>query len=131
MGEREVCFPLNLPKPHLAYGTFKDDVIQHNCYHNLTVRCTYPCRRIAEYLRIAFLQSNLFWQISCAKPKTKACTEISALTINATKPITVVVFVLQCHLCCECCNVNVGRAINKAICMPVRLLTLCQCRLSF
>ena len=40
MGEREACFPLNLPKPHLAEGTLKDDVLQQNCYHNLTVRRT-------------------------------------------------------------------------------------------
>ena len=32
--------------------------------------------------RITFLQSNLFWQVSCAKSKTKACTEISAWTIR-------------------------------------------------
>ena len=38
--EREACFPLNLPKPHLAQGMFKDDVIQQNFYHNLTVRRT-------------------------------------------------------------------------------------------
>ena len=38
-------------------------------------------RSIAEDPRIAFLQSNLFWQVSCAKSKTKACTEISAWTI--------------------------------------------------
>ena len=38
-------------------------------------------RSIAEDLRIAFLQSNLFWQVSCVKSKTKACTEISAWTI--------------------------------------------------
>ena len=38
--DREECFPLNLPKPHLAYGTYKDDVLQQNCYHNLTVRRT-------------------------------------------------------------------------------------------
>ena len=37
MGEREARFPLNLPKPHLALVTFKDDVLQPNCYHNLTV----------------------------------------------------------------------------------------------
>ena len=42
MVEREACFPLNLPKPHLI----KDDVIQQNCYHNLTVRRTQEyCRR--------------------------------------------------------------------------------------
>ena len=40
MVEPEACFPLNLPKPHLAQGTFKDDVIQQNCYHILTVRRT-------------------------------------------------------------------------------------------
>ena len=40
MVESEVCFPLNLFKPRLAYGTFKDDVLQQNCYHNLTVRRT-------------------------------------------------------------------------------------------
>ena len=39
-------------------------------------------RSIAEDLRIAFLQSHLFWQVSCAKSKTKACTEISAWTIR-------------------------------------------------
>ena len=39
-------------------------------------------RSIAEDLRIAFLQSTLFWQVSCAKSKTKACTEISAWTAN-------------------------------------------------
>ena len=33
-----------------------------------------------EDLKIAFLQSNLFWQVSCAKSKTMACTEISAWT---------------------------------------------------
>ena len=33
MCEREACFPLNLPKPHLAQGTFKDDVLKQNCYH--------------------------------------------------------------------------------------------------
>ena len=27
MGERQACFPLNLPKPHLAQGTFNDDVL--------------------------------------------------------------------------------------------------------
>ena len=37
-------------------------------------------RSIAEDPRIAFLQSNLFWQVGCAKSKTKACTEISAWT---------------------------------------------------
>ena len=37
-------------------------------------------RSIAEDLRIAFLQSTLLWQVSCAKSKTKACTEISAWT---------------------------------------------------
>ena len=37
-------------------------------------------RSNAEDLRIAFLQPNLFWQVSCAKSKTKACTEISAWT---------------------------------------------------
>ena len=39
-------------------------------------------RSIAEDPRIACLQSNLFWQVSCAKSKTKACTEISAWTIK-------------------------------------------------
>ena len=43
-------------------------------------------RSIAEDLRIAFLQSTLFWQASCAKSKTKACTEISAWTITY-KPV--------------------------------------------
>ena len=37
-------------------------------------------RGVAEDLRIAFLQSSLFWQVSCAKIKTKARTEISAWT---------------------------------------------------
>ena len=78
MGEHEACFPLNLPKPHLVYGTYKDDVLQQNCYHNLTYNVP---RSIAEDLRMAFLQSNLFWQASCAKSKTKACTEISAWAI--------------------------------------------------
>ena len=32
---------------------------------------------VAEDLRIAFLQSNLFWQVSYARSKTKGCTEIS------------------------------------------------------
>ena len=41
---------------------------------------------IAEDLRIAFLQANLFWQVSCAKSKTKACTEISAWTTNIGFP---------------------------------------------
>ena len=40
MVECEACFPLNLPKPHLGKGTFIDDVLQQNCYHNLTVRRT-------------------------------------------------------------------------------------------
>ena len=40
MVEREACFPLNLPKPHLAQGTFKDGVLQQNCYHNLTAQRT-------------------------------------------------------------------------------------------
>ena len=39
-------------------------------------------RSIAEDPRIAFLQSNLFWQVSCVKSKTKACTDTSAWTIN-------------------------------------------------
>ena len=30
MVDREACFPLNLPKPHLAYGTFKDEALQQN-----------------------------------------------------------------------------------------------------
>ena len=38
--EREACFPLNFPNPHLALVTFKDDALQQNCYHNLTVRRT-------------------------------------------------------------------------------------------
>ena len=29
---------------------------------------------------MAYLQSNLFWQVSCAKSKTKASTEISTWT---------------------------------------------------
>ena len=40
MVEREACFPLNLRKPPLAQGTIKDDALQQNCYHNLTVRRT-------------------------------------------------------------------------------------------
>ena len=39
-------------------------------------------RIIAEDLRIAFLQSNSFWQVSCAKSKTKVCTEFSAWAID-------------------------------------------------
>ena len=39
-------------------------------------------RRIAEDPMIVFLQSKLFWQVSCAKSKTKAYTEISAWTIK-------------------------------------------------
>ena len=30
MVERQACFPLNLPKPHLALGKIKDDVLQQN-----------------------------------------------------------------------------------------------------
>ena len=37
-------------------------------YHKLTVRLP---RSVAEDPRIAFQQSNLFWQVSCAKSKTK------------------------------------------------------------
>ena len=37
MVDLERCFPHNLPKPNLTKGTFKDDVLQQNCYHNLTV----------------------------------------------------------------------------------------------
>ena len=44
-------------------------------------------RSIADDPRIAILQSNLFWQVSCAKSKTKACTEISAWTKATSKPI--------------------------------------------
>ena len=40
MVKHEACLPLNLSKPHLVWGTFKDDVLQQNCYHNLTVRRT-------------------------------------------------------------------------------------------
>ena len=43
-------------------------------------------RSIAEDPRIAFLQSNNFWQVSCAKSKTKACTEISAWTRKLDTP---------------------------------------------
>ena len=42
-------------------------------------------RSIAEDPRIAFLQSNKFWQVSCAKSKTKACTEISAWTSQGAR----------------------------------------------
>ena len=35
-------------------------------------------RNVSEDLKIAFLQSNLFWQVSCARSKTKARTEISS-----------------------------------------------------
>ena len=78
MVERDVCFPLNLPKPHLAWGTFKDGVLQQK----------YIPSSIAEDPRIAFLQSNIFWQVSCAKSKTKACTEISAWTIAGMSRIS-------------------------------------------
>ena len=40
MVERGARYPLNLLKPHLALGTFRDDVLQQNCYHNLIVRRT-------------------------------------------------------------------------------------------
>ena len=40
MGEHKAFFSLNLPKPHLAQGTFKDAVLQQSCYHNLTVQLT-------------------------------------------------------------------------------------------
>ena len=44
-------------------------------------------RSIAEDPRIAFLKSNLFWQVICAKSKTMACTDISAWTINLSSDV--------------------------------------------
>ena len=35
-------------------------------------------RNVSEDLIIAFMQSNLFWQVNCARSKTKARTEISS-----------------------------------------------------
>ena len=55
-------------------------------------------RSIAEDPRSAFLQSNLFWQVSCAKSKTKACTEISAWTIiNVKMPTNVGILTFYEH----------------------------------
>ena len=39
-------------------------------------------RNVSDDLIIAFLQSNLFLQVSCAKSKTKARTEISSWSSN-------------------------------------------------
>ena len=39
-------------------------------------------RNVSEDLIIAFQQSNFFWQVSCAKSKTKARTEISFRSIG-------------------------------------------------
>ena len=54
---------------------------------------------IAEDPRIAFLQSNLFWQVSCAKSKTKACTEISARTKPLGPFCVMFLFVCDVSLC--------------------------------
>ena len=48
-----------------------------------TTICLYDVsRNVLEDLIIAFLQSNLFWQVSCARSKTKARTEISSWSIK-------------------------------------------------
>ena len=49
---------------------------------NATTICLYDMsRNVSEDLIIAFLQSNLFWQVSCARSKTKARTGISSWSI--------------------------------------------------
>ena len=54
MGERQACFPLNLPKPHLAWVRSK-----MASYSKTATRQQFDWS-VAEDLRIAFLQSNLF-----------------------------------------------------------------------
>ena len=39
-------------------------------------------RNVSEDLIIEFLPSNLFWQVSCARSKTKARTEISSWSMG-------------------------------------------------
>ena len=61
---------------------YKDRVLQKNCFHNLTYDTPGD---VAEDHRTAFLKSNIFWQVGCARSKTKACTEISSWTIYKKK----------------------------------------------
>ena len=53
---------------------YKDGILLKNCYHNLTYDMP---RNVAKGLNIAFLQSDLFWQVTYARSKAKAPTEIS------------------------------------------------------
>ena len=42
------------------------------------------------------MQSNLFWQVSCAKSNTKACTEISAWTTSLQYIFFKILYILSC-----------------------------------
>ena len=79
-------------------------------------------RSIAEDHRIAYLQSNLFRQVSCAKSKTKACTEISAWTICPVRRCLFgkqLVFVILEHFVINICQTDILMMKQKSmLCEP-------------
>ena len=64
---------------HFVFMTFRVCIKMASCWKTATPIWLYDVpRNVAEDLMIAFLQSDLFWQVTRASSKTKASTEISA-----------------------------------------------------
>ena len=78
IGEHQACFPLNFTLVLFSVGYVQ------RWRHTAKLLPQFDC---TLYLGVFEKTTVLhFWQISCAKSKTKACTEISSWTLNGRNP---------------------------------------------